>query len=205
MGDVDRTELDEALIKPVQPSELARRDDAFAKGGVAAKELADAKAVLSAVGLATHDAPPAPALRDRLLASMKRQGRHGRYVDRLARMFDITLEAAEKLAAKLDDPSAYTPFFVPGVEVLQVEAGPKYPNAIALIAKIPPGVTFPHHKHHGVETMFVLAGGFREDKGGSEVWRGDELVSADGSDHAFVALEGEPCIAASLVEGFAEF
>jgi hypothetical protein len=202
---VDRTDLDEALLSPVQPSALARRDEALANGGVAARELADAKSVIAAVGRASRDTPPAPALRDRLLASMKRAGRHGRYADRLARMFDISIEAAERLAAKIDDPSAYVPFFVPGVEVLQAEVGPKYQNAIAVIAKIPPGVTFPRHKHHGVETMFVLAGGFREDKAGQEVWRGDELVSADGSDHAFVALDGEPCIAASIVEGFAEF
>jgi len=197
---VDRIDLEEALLKPVQPSELARRDHALANE----KELADAKGVIAAIGLGSYDAPPAP-LRDRLLASMSRKGRHGRYADRLARMFDMTIEAAEKLVAKLDDPSAYTPFFVPGVEVLQVEVGPKFQNAIAVIAKIPPGVTFPHHKHHGTETMFVLAGGFREDKGGNEVWRGDELVSGDGSDHEFVALDGEPCIAASIVEGFAEF
>ena len=54
--------------------------------------------------------------------------------------------------------------------------------------------------------MFVLAGGFREEgPQGQETWRGDELVSSDGSKHSFVALPGEPCIAASLVEGFAEF
>jgi putative transcriptional regulator len=205
---VDRSDLDEAILRPVQPSELARRDDALANakgGGAHAKDLADAKAVVAAVGLASYDAPPPPALRDRLLASMNRPGRHGRYADRLARMFDLPIDKAEKLAAKLDDPDAYTPFFVPGVEVMNVEAGPKYANAIALIAKIPPGVQFPHHTHRGEETMFVLAGGFKEDKGGSEVWRGDELVSADGSDHSFVALPGEPCIAASLVIGHADF
>jgi putative transcriptional regulator len=203
---VDRVDLDEALLKPVQPSELARRDDALTKSGALARDIADAKAVLSAVALGQSDAPAPAALRDRLLASMKRPGRHGRYADRLARMFDLTIDNAEKLVAKLDDPKAWTPFFVPGVEVLQVEAGPRFPNAIAVIAKIPPGIEFPHHTHRGVETMFVLAGGFREGNGGSsEVWRGDELVSGDGSDHSFVALDGEPCIAASIVEGHADF
>ncbi len=207
---MSETQLDEILLGPCQPSQADRRDAALAKGGVAPGEIGATKDALAAVGLAGAPAASAasapPSLRDRLLASVSRPGRHGRWADRLARMFDLTIPAAEALAAKLDDPAAYNAFFIPGVEVIQVEPGPRYPGAIGVIAKIQPGTTFPDHVHRGEETMFVLAGGFREQgENGHEVWRGDELVSADGSDHAFVALEGEPCIAASLVVGVVEF
>jgi hypothetical protein len=51
--------------------------------------------------------------------------------------------------------------------------------------------------------MLILSGGLRE-VGGQEAWGGDELFRPDGSAHAFVALEGEPCVAATLVEGTIE-
>ena len=113
---------------------------------------------------------------------MTRSGRFGRYADRLARMFDLTVDEAEKLAARIADPTAYTPFLFDGIEMLEVKPGKRYEGAIAVIAKLQPGARFPDNVHRGHETMFVLAGGFRvEGPEGHETWRGDELTSCDGS------------------------
>ena len=201
---VEEPDVAEVLLTPCQPSELPRRDAALAARGVGATELGSLKAAVAAVGLGGSESPE-PTTRDRLLASMARPGRFGRYADRLARMFDLSIAEAEALATRIADPTAYGPFLIDGIEMLQVTAGKRYEGAIAVIAKLQPGTRFPDHTHRGQETMFVLAGGFREEgPQGQETWRGDELVSGDGSKHAFVALPGEPCIAASLVEGFVE-
>jgi hypothetical protein len=202
-GQVDE-DLAEVLLTPCQPSELPRRDAALSSRGVLASELGGLKAVVAAVGIG-HSESPKSSVRDRLLASMSRQGRFGRYADRLARMFDLSMAEAEELAARIADSAAYSPFLFEGIELLQVKTGKKFENAIATIAKLQPGTRFPDHVHRGQETMFVLAGGFQEEgEHGQEIWRGDELVSGDASKHAFVALPGEPCIAASLVEGYVE-
>lgn len=203
----EEMDVAEVLLTPCQPSELARREARLAASGVSTEELGGLKAALAAVALgeATPSEPPQPSLRSRLVASMTRGGRFGCYADRLARMFDLTLEEAAKLAERIADPTAYTPFLFEGIEMLEVKPGKRYEGAIAVIAKLQPGARFPDHVHRGHETMFVLAGGFREEGAqGNETWRGDELASCDGSKHAFVALPGEPCIAASLMEGFVE-
>jgi len=189
----------EAVLEPCVPSEVVRRDAALVQKGVTAGELAEAKQVVAA--LADADSPEAPptGLRARLLTSVGRKGRHGRYVDRVARIFRISPDDAEKLLARAEDPSSFMPSPVPGVDVVPVET-PAFPNALAVVARIQPGVRFPRHRHVGDEIMLILEGGLREEEG-AEVWRGDELLRDEGTSHSFVALEGEPCIAVSLVEG----
>jgi len=159
---------------------------------------------------ATLEPSPAPTTaRDRLLASFERarlQGKYGIFADRVGRLFDLPLSDAEALMLKLEDPNAWMPFVVEGVEMIPVEAGAKCKGAIATLVRFKPGSSFPEHLHHGDETMLVLDGGFEEKGGaGDEVWRGDECWSADGSEHSLVALEGTPCIAAVLIHGHADF
>lgn len=203
---MNEDDLVEALLRPCVPSEGFRRDESLARAGAPEREIMGVKSALAALAASIGAQPAPPSLRARLLASVEREGRHGRYADRLARLFDLPMDAAEALAASAEDPAAFSPFFIPGVELIQVQAGPRFPGSLAVIARIRPGARFPEHVHLGRETMVVLAGGFREDgPGGSEIWRGDELVSDQGSGHAFVALEGEPCVTASLVEGMVEF
>ncbi len=194
------------LLEVKSPSAVARADEALAKS-VAAEELAGAKAAVVAVALGSgaKDAPPA-SVRDRVLASAGRPGRFGMFADRLARMFDLPVAEAESLCTKLENGEGWQPFLVEGVEMIPVTAGAKHANAVATLVRIQPGARFPEHAHHGDETMFVLDGGFREERdGGAEVWRGDDLHSTDGSGHTLLALPGRPCIAAAIVTGYADF
>jgi putative transcriptional regulator len=203
-------ELDEELLT-VQPiSALDRRDEALVSAGVAAKELAATKGALAA--LAAVAAPAAPdfgagreGLRERLMASVSRGGKFGIFADRLARMFDLDAEAAAELAKRAEDPAAWMPFFVPGIEMIPVTTGARVANGTGTLVRIQPGVKFPDHAHRGEETMFVMEGGFREENGPGEAWRGDELIKDDGTEHAIVALPGVPCVAAAIVTGMAEF
>jgi hypothetical protein len=194
-------DLVEALLAPCQPSQLAPRDESFERAGESASSIAAARDLVAAIGYAPRQSPTA-ALRARVMASATRRSRYGRFADRVARLFDIPIETAERLLSDLGDPSRFVPSGIPGVDVIPVEA-PSFPGALTVLARIQPGVHFPLHAHVGDETMLILSGGLRE-VGGQEAWGGDELFRPDGSQHAFVALEGEPCFAATLVEGTIE-
>jgi hypothetical protein len=188
---------------------VARLDGELAKK-VAEGDLAATKAALVALGTASVDPSMPPAsVRDRLLASVGRPGKFGIYADKLGRLFDLSMEEAAKLVARLDardDQAGWMPFLVEGLELMAVPAGPKCDGAIATLVRLQPGKSFPHHAHRGDETMFVLDGGLREETGAlAEVWRGDEMFRADGSEHSFVALPGVPCIAAVVIFGHGEF
>jgi putative transcriptional regulator len=199
-------DLYEALLEPLAPSAGRQRDEALARAGAADHEIRAAKEVIAALGASPTTVTASGVLRNRLVASMARRGRYGRYADRLARLFDVSIEAGEALCASIEDEAAFQPFFTQGVDLIHVPAGPRFAGCLAAIARIQAGVLFPHHKHIGDETMVVLAGGFREEgPSGKEVWSGEELICRGGSSHAFVALEGQACIAASLIEGSVEF
>jgi putative transcriptional regulator len=195
-------DLLEALLAPCVPSEVQRRDEELLRRGVTPQELAAAKsAVASAAGVAAP-ALPGSSLRARLLSSVSRKGRHGAYVDRVARIFRITQQEAAEVLARAEDPASFVPSPIPGVDVVPVQTA-AFPGAIAAVARIPAGMAFPHHGHVGDETMLILEGGLREDDG-REAWRGDEIVRLDGTSHSFTALPGEACIAVTLVEGTIE-
>lgn len=165
--------------------------------GVGAPEGAAAAVALAAAGDAGE---PSRALRDRVMGSLGRGGRFGIFADRLARLFDIPIENALRLLAKVEDPASWRPGPAPGIQMMPVRPGPKYDGAIAAIGRLAPGARFPRHGHIGAETTLVMAGGFR-DSSGVEIERGDELFEPPGTEHDFVVLDGEDCIAAVLALG----
>lgn len=197
----------EDLLERRLPSAIARHDASLEAAGITSQDVASTKDAIASLGLLAPKAePPSPSLRDRLLASRQRKGKFGIFADRIARMFDLPLAEAETLMQKIEQPDAWNPFLVEGVEMIPVMAGSKCEGAIATLVRIKPGSTFPHHTHRGEETMIVLDGGFREPgKDGEEVWRGDEILRGDGSDHELAALPGVPCIAAVLIFGHGDF
>jgi putative transcriptional regulator len=75
---------------------------------------------------------------------------------------------------------------------------------LAAFVRLPPGVRFPKHTHHGHEWNLVLEGGLREGTG-RETWPGEVLEMHEGSTHDFEALEGPACIAAALIDGVTSF
>src|SRR5438105_10943616 len=122
---------------------------------------------LAAVALAAAEpGAQSAALKSRLAASMARQSRSARFgifVDRLARLFDISLEAAEALVAKIEAGTSWKPGPAEGIHWMGVKAGPKFSGAgaVAAIGRLQPGARFPRHEHVGEETTLVLTGGFR--------------------------------------------
>jgi quercetin dioxygenase-like cupin family protein len=193
----------EDLLEARIPSAAERLDSALASGGIADRDIAATKTALAALGRSgAAPAPPPASLRDRVLASWQRKGKYGIFADRISRLFDLPLADAEALMERVEEPEAWMPFLMEGLEVIAVQAGPRCEGAIATLVRIQPGKRFPDHAHRGDETMFVLDGGFREPhEGGEEVWRGDEIFRKDGTEHALVGLPGTPCVAAVLIFG----
>jgi hypothetical protein len=190
------------LLEPCVPSAAVRRDAALVASGEPAGEVAAAKQVAVAVAMGEPRQAPPSELRARVLTSAGRGGRFGRYADRVARLFGMTGEAAAQLLSSLEDPASFGPSFLPGLGMVKVTAATA-PQGMAAILRLEPSTRFPRHAHvGGAETMLVLAGGLREEGAGDgEVWRGDEITRPDGSAHSLVALEGEPCIVATVVQG----
>jgi putative transcriptional regulator len=61
-----------------------------------------------------------------------------------------------------------------------------------VLIRMKPGCAYPPHRHVGVEEVFVLQGGYRDDRG--EHRAGDYVVNDTDSRHCPVALEGEDCV-----------
>ena len=170
----------------------ARLDEGLSADDV--REVATALAVGSST-LATL--APGGALRGRLLASVARPGRFGRYADRVARLFDWTLDMAARELERIAHDDAWGPGLMAGMALIPVRCGPRYPGALGSLARLQPGLCFPRHAHPGGEVTLVLHGALR-DSSGAVVGRGDELCIADDVDHDFVVLSRGECVAAAI-------
>lgn len=153
-----------------------------------------------ALAAAVPPRPPAASVRERLMAFVRGEGRFADFVPELARLFDVDEATARQLVTRLHEPDAWMEGPVPGVHIQPVEGGPRLEGAFSAFVRLPPGQRFPTHLHGGTEKNFVLQGGFREDSG-LEIWAGESLEKTLGTTHAYVALEGPDCIAASVVWG----
>lgn len=62
-----------------------------------------------------------------------------------------------------------------------------------VLIRMQPGCAYPAHRHQGLEEVFILQGGYRDEKG--EHRAGDYILNEAGSMHCPVALDnGEDCI-----------
>jgi anti-sigma factor ChrR (cupin superfamily) len=71
-------------------------------------------------------------------------------------------------------------------------------RALALIA-MAPGCGYPPHRHRGAEEVFVVQGGYRDERG--EHLAGQYVRYEDGSAHGPVAIDGagaETCVLLAL-------
>ena len=183
----------ERLFVSVPTSEIVREQER-------APEQARLRATIAAVGMTLEPSAPASDLRVRIVASARSGGRYGIFADRLARLFDLSLDAARDYLARIEKDEEWGPGPMPGVAILPISTGPKRADALATFTRFEPGVVFPLHAHIGGEVTLVVEGGFR-DASGVEIWRGDELYKPPGSEHDFVVLSGGICIAAAVATG----
>ncbi len=62
----------------------------------------------------------------------------------------------------------------------------------AVLIKMAPGCGYPGHRHRGAEELFILQGGYGDERG--EHRAGEYVRYEDGSAHHPVALAGEDCV-----------
>jgi anti-sigma factor ChrR (cupin superfamily) len=73
----------------------------------------------------------------------------------------------------------------------------------SVLIRMQHGSVYPAHRHTGVEEVFILQGGYRDDEG--EHRAGDYIAREAGSTHRPVALDaGEDCIMFAVAHGGVE-
>jgi hypothetical protein len=156
--------------------------------------------VLAPLAWGLSPATSSARLRERIVASASAAGRYGIFADRMARLFDLTLDDARDLMRDLEAGVAWKATPIPGFEMIRVHAGPRCEGAMTMIGRLQPGTVFPAHRHVGEETSFVLEGGF-VDTNGVAVGRGGELFKPEGTHHGFVVDLDGVCLAAAVAFG----
>lgn len=145
--------------------------------------------------------PPDPALLRRLMAEVESLPlRYAPFFDRLAELFDLSESEVEALLARARDERLWRRTVFPGVRRLKVRAGPALRDAEVYLMRFEPGLRIALHRHRGVETSFVLEGGY-VDTHGTRVGPGERQDMPDGSQHGLTVDAAGPCVAAVVTRG----
>ncbi|HTL32373.1 MAG TPA: cupin domain-containing protein [Kofleriaceae bacterium] len=141
---------------------------------------------------------PSPDVKARLLASIG-SGRFERFADRMAKLFDVTLDRARELLGLVErDVSWENP--MPGIALIHFDGGPACAAADCGFVRIQPGCTFPWHTHRGEEINVILSGTLR-DSTGKVLQAGDELVQQASTQHDLTAGTDEVIYVARAMNG----
>jgi putative transcriptional regulator len=133
----------------------------------------------------------------RLLDATRSHARFSPFLARLAELFHVTEEAAERLAEACRDRTRWTTL-LPGILYLDVEAGPALAGQRAGLVSIASGHTFPEHRHVGEELVLVLQGVLHDVADGSMARAGTILRRGPDHVHA-VRAEGDDDLVYAVV------
>ncbi|HUS28973.1 MAG TPA: cupin domain-containing protein [Kofleriaceae bacterium] len=141
---------------------------------------------------------PSPDVKARLLASAG-GGRFDRFADRMAKIFDVTVDRARELLGLVERAASWeTP--MPGISLIHFDGGPACATADCGFVRIQPGCTFPWHTHRGEEINVILTGTLR-DSTGKVLQAGDELVQQASTQHDLTAGDEEVIYVARATDG----
>lgn len=193
-------DLDDLLNDCAFGTATAEERELVMADAAAAARLAELEAALGVISMGLT-APPRSW--SRLQQRLSGGQRFDHLVPNVAALFDLSESAARKLLGRIDDESAWLEGPSAGVLLMPVHAGPRREGLVTTLLKLAPGAQFPLHTHGAHEEVLVLEGGYRDDQSGVEMWRGRLDERDEGTTHSFTALEGLPCVCAS-VTGLAE-
>ncbi len=153
------------------------------------------------LALAADDVEPPPGLRARVLALADPDRRFDGFAQRMAKLFDFSLERASELLSEIGESAgSWVEPGIPGVRLLHFEGGASAAGADCGLVEVQPGVTFPAHRHHGDEWCLYLQGS-GQDSSGQVYQPGDFVHHGEGSHHSFTALDGESFVFAVVLHG----
>ncbi|MFN7950893.1 MAG: cupin domain-containing protein [bacterium] len=193
--------LVELALGTLAPGERVTLEEHVASCDACREELVRTQRTMGGLALDLRATPPPAALRERLSAAVRGSKRFWPFVDRVAGLFDVAPDEAERVLGRIDEPSAWVAdAVVPRATLLLVSPGPRREGGIASLIRMPPGSRYPRHRHLGEERFLMLQGGVRFDDG-SSADAGDSVLGAAGTAHHFVVLPGQDCIAAVVLTG----
>lgn len=179
----------------LEAEEAGLVEAAIARDAALAAELASFQAASDEVRTAIEVAPP-PEIKRRLMASVG-GGRFEAFAERMARMFDVTLDRARELLGLIERPASWVPQVVPGIFFVDFEGGPAAAAADCGFVRLSPGALFPPHTHLGEEMTTILAGRVHDVTNDRVIGPGEDYVRPEGSTHHLVCIGDEDCIYAS--------
>ncbi|OLP18814.1 anti-sigma factor [Leptolyngbya sp. 'hensonii'] len=143
-------------------------------------ELADFQTAVAALAYSTPPIVPAPDLKQRLF-------------DRIG--VELPPPLASRPRPRIDMPDLvvraselnWEPYRIPGVTVAQLHVNPARREVVAVL-KAEPGVTYPLHRHAGVEEIYMLEGDLTIE--GQVYGPGDYIRSEKGSIHGPATSQG---------------
>ena len=147
---------------------------------------------------------PGPAVKQNLLASIRRDTPNAGFVERLMTMFDLPRVAIQRILRRIPRQAGVPgkPWQEPGLEgvyLLHFSGGPRVAGADCGLIYLEPGALFPNHQHLGQELALVLQGNILEDA--RHLYRpGDRVLKRAGSRHSFTATKDEPAVIAVTLE-----
>jgi hypothetical protein len=137
----------------------------------------------------------------RLLAAVEALPlRYAPFFERLSRLWDLSEADVCATLERAATPAAWRKPGLPGLRVVDVEAGPRLQGARVTLARFSAGMRFPAHRHLGPEALLVLEGCYR-DQSGRVVGPGDLHEMTEQSEHFFKVGRKQPCVAASVQFG----
>jgi predicted ChrR family anti-sigma factor len=163
-----------------------------------AEKLAGEAQLLTVVGASLEEAAPSRALRDRVFASVEGPRRFEPLLEAASALLRVNTGEVLEVFAQADHPRGWLTGPSPGLRVRPVRLGPSLGQARGWLLAMPPGGTYPHHRHEGDEEVLVLQGSYRDDQGRTAT-RGQRLREPAGSAHQLQALEGPECICLVVV------
>jgi putative transcriptional regulator len=182
--------LDEAEAREVERAVAA--DPALAT------ELAASRATAHQMLADVVSISPEAEVKTRLMASIG-AGRFERFANRMASLFDVTVDRARELLG-LVERSASWENPVPGIGLVHFDGGPACATADCGFVRVAPGCTFPWHTHRGEEVSVILTGKLH-DASGRVLGPGDELVQTKGTQHDVRAGDEEVIFVARAFGG----
>jgi len=189
--------LAEDALGTLSPEERSEVDAALARTPALVARLKELEASMAVVAASQQ---ALPSVWEKLEAQLQGGRRFTHLLSALAAHVDISPANAQSLVDRFDDAAAWGPGPGDGLQLMPVEAGPKWGGFMTVVVRLEPNAQLPMHRHASREQVLVLEGGYRDDQSGQQFWRGDLDVREAGTSHSFTAVDGPACLCASVVQ-----